>query len=193
MTWRNTLLKKLKISFRRYVFNVGILLINMIRWLTNNTFWKAVTMFCVFSILVVGISIFLIYDKALIGPAYIAIAFFGMGTLTVFKIKIKSVFPDIMFGLIDNGFLVFAAAFGGQVAGVGGAVLGGAAGNTLTDGFGGIIEGKMAEKLKHDSYEANRNSFTTMMGKVIGCLLGAGIGLILVWFISAFWKNFVFQ
>ncbi len=153
----------------------------MKHWLVKNSLWKAIGTFLVISILVVGFSIYFIYDKALIGPAYIFMAFIVIGILKLFGIKLKAVYPDIIFGIIDNGVLIFAALLGGKFAGVAGAVLGGAAGNTLTDGIGGLFEGRIAEKLKRDNFEQERNPISTMLGKIIGCLIGAGIGLILVW------------
>lgn len=162
----------------------------MKRWLTKNTLIKSIGVFVIFSILIIGVSAYLIYNEAFIGPAYVLLAFLGMGVIKLSSIDLKAVYPDIMFGVIDNGFLIFAAVFGGELAGVPGAVLGGAAGNTITDGFGGIIEGKIAEKLKNDHYEENRNSYTTMMGKVIGCLLGAGMSLTIVWFLNFIWAIF---
>ncbi|NCN87129.1 hypothetical protein GW932_04810 [archaeon] len=153
----------------------------MKQWMMKNTLLKALGILIVLSILVVGGSIYFIYDKLWIGPAYIAIAFIGIFIAKIGGVEIKSIYADVVFGIIDNGVLIFTAILGGKFAGVAGAVLGGAAGNTITDGVGGLIEGKIAAKLKRDNYEGEKNSFTTMIGKVIGCLLGAGIGLILVW------------
>ena len=153
----------------------------MKKWLVKNSLWKAIGTLIIISILVVGFSIYFIYDEVLIGPAYIFMAFIVLGILKLFGIEIRSVYPDIIFGIIDNGILIFAAVLGGKFAGVAGAVLGGAAGNTLTDGIGGLFEGRIAEKLKRDNFEQERNPISTMLGKVIGCLIGAGIGLILVW------------
>jgi len=126
----------------------------------------------------------------LIGPAYLLIAFIVIGILRIFGIDLKAVYPDIIFGIIDNGVLIFTAVIGGKFAGVAGAVLGGAAGNTLTDGIGGIFEGRIAEKLKRDNFEEERNSLSTMLGKVVGCLIGAGVGLILIWGIKLIYTGF---
>lgn len=153
----------------------------MKQWMMKNTLLKSLGILLVLSIIVVGASMYLIYQNHLIGPAYLGIAALSIFIMRVAGVDKKSVYPDIMFGIIDNGILIFAAVLGGQFAGVAGAVLGGAAGNTLTDGAGGLIEGKIAAKLKRDHYEEDRNAFTTMIGKVIGCLIGAGIGLTLVW------------
>jgi hypothetical protein len=159
-------------------------------WLVKNNFIKALGIFIVFAIFIVGVSVYFLYDEIMIGPAYILLALLGILILKFTKITLKEVYPDVIFGIIDNGFLIFTTVLGGKIAGVAGAVLGGAAGNTLTDGFGGLIEGKIAQKLRHDHFEENRTAFSTMMGKVIGCLLGAGFGLIIVWLIGEIWNNF---
>jgi hypothetical protein len=153
----------------------------MKQWLVKNNLIKAIGTLLVISILVVGFSIYFIYDEMLIGPAYLFLTLVVMGILRIFGIKLKAVYPDIIFGIIDNGVLIFTAILGGEFAGITGAVLGGAAGNTMTDGIGGLFEGRIAEKLKRDNFEQERNPISTMLGKVIGCLIGAGFGLILVW------------
>ena len=53
-----------------------------------------------------------------------------------------------MFGAIDTGFLGVAALIGASFAGILGAIVGGAAGDAITDGFAGLFEGKMAEYLQ---------------------------------------------
>lgn len=142
---------------------------------------KVITSFVLFSILVIGVSMYFIFNEALIGPAYLFLGFLGIISLKFFKIKLKEVSPDIIFGAIDNGVLIFAAVLGGVYAGVAGAVLGGAAGNTLTDGLGGFFEGRLAEKLRKRNVKTKRTAFSSMIGKMIGCLIGAGAGLIAVW------------
>lgn len=162
----------------------------MKKWMVKNNFIKSFGILLVLSIIVVGVSMYLIYDNHLIGPAYLGIAVFSIFIMKVTGVDKKSVYPDIMFGIIDNGILIFTTVLGGQLAGVTGAVLGGAAGNTITDGAGGLIEGKIASKLKHDNYQEDRNAFTTMIGKVVGCLIGAGIGLTLIWGFKIIYTGF---
>jgi uncharacterized protein (DUF697 family) len=150
-------------------------------WLVKNNLIKAIGTLLIISILVVGFSIYFIYNEMLIGPIYLFLASIVIGILRIFGIKLKAVYSDIIFGIIDNGVLIFTANIGGKFAGVAGAILGGAAGNTLTDGIGGLFEGKIAEKLKRNNFEQERNPTSTMLGKVIGCLIGAGFGLTLMW------------
>ena len=100
-----------------------------------------------------------------------------------------SVYPDIIFGFIDNSVLVVMAVLGGSIAGVAGAVIGGAAGNTITDGLGGLFEGHAAEKLRVRKIIAKRTAISSTLGKMAGCLFGAGVGLILVWAITLVWAG----
>jgi hypothetical protein len=146
---------------------------------------KAITSFIVLSILVVGVSVFLVFEAAFIGPAYIILGGVGVIFLKFFKINVDEVYPDMIFGFIDNGVLVFTAVLGGIYAGVAGAILGGAAGNTITDGLGGFFEGRLAERLIRDNKKIKRNALSTMLGKMTGCLFGAGFGLTLVWGIKS--------
>lgn len=142
---------------------------------------KAITSFTILSILVVGVSMFLVFEAAFIGPAYLILGGMGILFLKFFKINVNEVYPDMIFGLIDNGVLVFTAVLGGIYAGVAGAILGGAAGNTITDGLGGFFEGRIAEKLRRGNKKIKRNALSTMLGKMTGCLFGAGLGLTIVW------------
>ena len=80
--------------------------------------------------------------------------------------------------------MIFAAVLGGAYAGVAGAIIGGAAGNTITDGMGGLFEGHIAEHQRKYKIDNLRTAMSTMLGKMTGCLFGAGTGLIIVWLIS---------
>ncbi len=153
---------------------------------TNHFFSKSVFSLVIISILVISISAFFIESEKYIGLSFLVLAVVAILFLKSYGLNVKNVTPDIIFGVIDNGVLVFAAIIGGAYAGVFGAVIGGAAGNTITDGIGGLFEGHFAEKLRKRNINDQRNSLSTMLGKVIGCLIGAGAGLTLVWFIKIF-------
>tara|TARA_Y100000310_G_C20686953_1_gene819644 strand:- start:1410 stop:1886 length:477 start_codon:yes stop_codon:yes gene_type:complete len=156
----------------------------------KNSLIKALSSFLVFSIIVAAISLYFIFNKALIGPLFILLGFAGWLFLKVVKIKFEAVYPDIIFGAIDNGVLVFAAVLGGMYAGVFGAIIGGAAGNTVTDGLGGLFEGYIAENQRRFKIDNRRTATSTMLGKMIGCLWGAGMGLVVVWMINLAWLVF---
>ena len=147
----------------------------------NHSFVQALTSFFILSIIVLTVSYYFVLKNGLIGIAFIFLGFVSLAVLKFFKIKIKTVYPDLIFGLIDNGVLVFTAVIGAQIAGIPGAIVGGAAGNTVTDGIGGLFEGHIAENQRKYKIENWRNSLSTSLGKMAGCLFGAGIGLLIVW------------
>jgi hypothetical protein len=144
----------------------------------------AFTSFIVLSLVVTAVSLYFVFDKKLIGFLFIGLGFVAWLILGFFKIEFVSVYPDIIFGAIDNGVLILAAILGGAYAGVFGAVIGGAAGNTVTDGLGGLFEGYIAENQRAVKIDNLRTPLSTMLGKMVGCLWGAGIGLVIVWLIS---------
>ncbi len=150
----------------------------------KNGFLKSVTSFVLFSIVIVAVSVYFMQNDKWIGPAFLVLGFVNILIIKFFKIDLASIYPDMVFGFIDNGVLIFAAVLGGSYAGVVGAVIGGAAGNTLTDGIGGLFEGHIAERLRKRKIKDERTALSTMLGKIAGCLFGAGAGLILVWLIT---------
>lgn len=124
------------------------------------------------------VSIFFVYEAKLIGYVLIVLAFLCLASLKFFSIKISTIGPDIIFGVIDNGILAVMAVLGGKIAGVAGAVIGGVVGNAITDGIAGIFEGYWAESLVSDK----RTVLGSAVGKMAGCLLGAGVVLVIVSF-----------
>lgn len=127
---------------------------------------------------IVGVSIFFIYSALWIGLIFIALGLVCLASLLPFKIKLKSIQPDIIFGLINNGFLAIFAIAGGHFAGVTGAIFGGLAGNAVTDGIAGLFEGHSAEKLRLQRISEERTMLKSAVGKMAGCLLGAGAVLV---------------
>lgn len=150
----------------------------------NHKLLKTLVSFLLFSVVVVAVTFYFVYDKFWIGPAFIGLGIVNLGILRIFNVNLKAVAPDMIFGLIDNGVLVFAAVLGASVAGVAGAIIGGAAGNTITDGIGGLFEGHLAERQRKSKIDNLRTAFSSSFGKMAGCLFGAGAGLLLVWLIS---------
>ncbi|MEO7596972.1 MAG: hypothetical protein ABIS26_01030 [Candidatus Paceibacterota bacterium] len=128
----------------------------------------------VLCIVIFFVSTFFVYQLKLIGYVLIALAIICLLSLKLFKIKISSVMPDIIFGIIDNGILALMAVIGGEVAGVAGAVIGGVVGNAITDGIAGLFEGYWAEAY---SFSDKRTILGSAVGKMAGCLLGAGVVL----------------
>jgi len=145
----------------------------------KNKGWASVISVLTLCTVIFAVGLFFVYDTKLIGYVLVALSILCLLSLVPFKIKIKSVKPDIVFGMIDNGILAVMAVAGAEIAGVAGAVIGGVVGNTVTDGIAGIFEGRSAEKLRSKKISERRTILSSAVGKMAGCLLGAGIVLII--------------
>jgi len=123
-------------------------------------------------------SFFFVNNARLIGFVLIILSVVCVISLIPFKIKLQCIQPDVIFGIIDNGILAVMAIIGGHFAGVTGAIIGGVVGNAITDGIAGIFEGYSAEKLRMRKINEERTMLKSAVGKMAGCLFGAGIILI---------------
>ena len=130
-------------------------------------------------IIIAAVSIYFVNSAQWTGIVLIILAILCVLSLLPFKVKLRSIQPDIIFGLIDNGILAVLAIFGGHFAGVAGAILGGVVGNAITDGIAGIFEGYSAEKLRLQLIPEERTMLKSAVGKMAGCLLGAGVVLVI--------------
>lgn len=128
-------------------------------------------------VVISAVSVSLIENDYWMGLALVGLAILCLASLIPFKINLKSVLPDIFFGIIDNGILAVLAIFGGHFAGVAGAIIGGVVGNAITDGIAGIFEGQVAEKMRSKFISEERTMLKSAVGKMAGCLLGAGVVL----------------
>lgn len=137
-------------------------------------------------ILIGAVSAFFVYNQKLIGFVLIALGLITLFSSKLFNIPIKSLWPDIIFGVIDNGILAIIAIIGADFAGVLGAIIGGVVGNTITDGIAGIFEGYAAEISRKKKIKEKRTILSSAIGKMAGCLFGAGIVLIFAWLINNF-------
>ncbi len=144
----------------------------------NKRFLSIINIFTL-CIIVFVVSTEFVHNAKLIGFVLIILALICLFSLKLFRISISSTKPDIVFGIIDNGILAVMAIFGGKIAGTTGAVIGGVVGNAITDAIAGIFEGYWAEKLSTD----RRTILGSAVGKMAGCLLGAGVVL---WFANLF-------
>lgn len=126
-------------------------------------------------VVIFAVSMYFIYDARLIGFVIFGLGLLCLASLLPFRIPFKTIWPDIVFGLIDNGILAIMAIFGGKIGGVIGAIIGGVVGNAITDGIAGIFEGLIAEKTKGD----HRTMLGSAVGKMSGCLLSAGAVLVI--------------
>jgi hypothetical protein len=141
----------------------------------------ALTSLIIISIVAVSVISFVIYNTRLIGPIIIMLGFLPWIPLKIFGRTIKSAGADIIFGAVDTGMLAVAAMIGASFAGVLGAIVGGAVGDSITDGFAGLFEGKVAEYLRKRGIEEARTPLSSSLGKMSGCLIGAGITLTIAW------------
>ncbi|MFA4930895.1 MAG: hypothetical protein WC570_03470 [Patescibacteria group bacterium] len=130
-------------------------------------------------VVVIGASLFFVFDDRLIGYVLLGLFLLCLGFIKMFGISIRSTRPDIVFGFIDNSILVLLAVFGGHFGGVAGAIIGGAVGNAVTDGIAGLFEGAEAERNFTAGKLENRTILGTAVGKMAGCLLGAGVILVI--------------
>jgi len=133
------------------------------------------------SLVAIGSLSLAISYKRLIGPTLLLLGLLSLVPLRLFGRSIKSCSADITFGAIDTGFLGIAALIGASFAGVLGAIVGGAAGDAITDGFAGLWEGKVAQHLRARGIREARTPLSASMGKMAGCFLGIGLLLTVVW------------
>ncbi len=133
------------------------------------------------SIIIVVTVLFVIYKEFLIGPIVLLFGALIISSLFLFGRSCKSVFPDVLFGMIDNGALVILALVGASFLGTLGAIVGGALGNVITDGFAGIFEGYQANQNIKQGVKDERSPVSTAFGKMAGCLIAMGLVLTVVW------------
>jgi len=149
----------------------------------KKNFLVALIKVLVLCIVIFSVSAYFVYDAKIIGWAVFGLGLLCLVFLKFSKIALEHVWPDIVFGLIDNGILAVMAVVGGEIAGVAGAIIGGVVGNAITDGIAGIFEREIAEKLRGRKISEERTMLGSAVGKMAGCLLGAGIVLIIANFI----------
>lgn len=115
---------------------------------------------------------------------FVSIVIFGLGFLPIlvaylFKISFKKMLPDIIFGFIDNLFLIIPAIIGAELFGAKGALVGALVGNAVSDSIAGIFEGSISEWLHERGIDSTRTIIGSSLGKMSGCLL---IGIFLIFF-----------
>jgi hypothetical protein len=131
----------------------------------------------ILTIILLAITYLSINQKKALGPLLILTGIISLMPSLFFKIPFRLLKSDIIFGLIDNGILVVFAIMGAELFGIFGAIVGGAVGNAITDAFAGIFEGVEAQKIKN----GKRTALSVAVGKLAGCLFGAGIVLTIGW------------
>ncbi len=144
--------------------------------------FTAIVTIGILTIIILALAYLSINQKRFIGPLLILAGMISLLPILFFKIPFKLLKADIIFGLIDNGVLVIFAIIGAELFGIFGAVVGSAVGNSITDAFAGIFEGLEARKIKRGS----RTALIVAIGKIVGCLFGAGVILTISWTILGF-------
>ncbi len=136
----------------------------------------------VFFVMIIYVLGYSIEYKPLIGPLFILLGFLTLTPLWAGEnFHLRSSLSDILFGVIDNGIFVIAALIGADLAGILGAIVGGAVGNAISDAVGGICEGEFARWMKGRGIPQERTALQSSLGKLAGCLFGAGSVLLVVW------------
>ncbi|MGA1792330.1 MAG: hypothetical protein ACMUHM_00105 [Thermoplasmatota archaeon] len=135
----------------------------------------------ILSIVIISTITFVIDHARLIGPVLIALGILPWLPLRLFGRSIRSCGADIIFGAVDTGILGIAAIIGASFAGVLGAIVGGAVGDSITDGIAGLFEGRIAIFLRGHGIKEARTPLSSSLGKMSGCLLGVGIVLTVLW------------
>lgn len=152
--------------------------------MSKKNFFLSVLNILTLCFIIASVSVFFLDESRWIGLVLIFLSGVCLVSLLPFGINLKSVQPDVVFGIIDNGILAIMAIFGGHFGGVAGAILGGVVGNAITDGIAGIFEGYSAEKLRLKLIIEERTMLKSAVGKMAGCLLGAGLVLIIAGFFN---------
>ena len=129
------------------------------------------------------ITVIIVFYSMRLGR-YVSLVIFGLGLVPlliayIFKISLKKMLPDIIFGLIDNSLLIIPAIIGAQLFGAAGALAGAVVGNAISDSIAGIFEGSISVWLHTKGIDSKRTILGSSLGKMSGCLL---IGIFLVFF-----------
>jgi len=126
-------------------------------------------------VLIAGVAI-LQYQLPL-GPVVLLLGLLPLLALLMARRRLSRALPDLLFGSIDTGLLAVPALLGAAAFGVHGAIAGGVIGDAITDSVAGLFEGSLAEWLRDRGFDESREAVTTSLGKMSGCLLGAGFVL----------------
>jgi hypothetical protein len=112
-----------------------------------------------------------------VGPVVLGLSVVPVVGLMLAGRRLTAAVPDMVFGAIDTGLLVIPALLGGMAFGVAGAIAGSIIGDALTDAVAGFFEGGISEWLRKKGIEESREAVTSSLGKMSGCLQGAGLVL----------------
>lgn len=130
-----------------------------------------------FGSMVAVIGVITLRRELPVGPIILGCALIPLVGIVFSRNTLRRSIPDLIFGAVDTGLLTIPALWGGAVFGIAGAIAGGVIGDALTDGIAGFFEGSVATWLRKKGIEESREPVSTALGKMAGCLLGAGLVL----------------
>lgn len=129
------------------------------------------------SVIVAAVVIFGLRYQMTIGPIILGLTLLPIFGIIFSKRMFSQAIPDLIFGAIDTGMLVIPAIAGAKYFGIIGAIAGGVVGDAITDAIAGFFEGGIARWLREHGIHESRDPITTSLGKMAGCLFGAGLVL----------------
>jgi len=129
----------------------------------------------IIGVIVAVISVLSLKSEVTIGPVILGLGLLPIMGIKFSKRKLSGSIPDLIFGSIDTGLLVIPAIAGAKYFGISGAIAGSIVGDAITDAIAGFFEGSIARWLREHGIEESRDPISTSLGKMAGCLIGAGI------------------
>ena len=97
---------------------------------------------------------------------FVSIVIFGLGLIPILlayilKFDLRKLFPDFIFGIIDNSILIIPAILGAELFGAIGALAGALVGNAVSDAVAGYFEGSISEWLRSKGINTSRKNLST--------------------------------
>jgi len=129
--------------------------------------------------LVIASIIYFAANLQMIGLILIAAGTLPLISLKLTGEKIKEAISEIVFGAFNTGLIAILAIGGFALEGIFGAIVGVVAGDAITEGFSGILEGEVAEMLMKKGIKEKNDPLISSLGKMAGALLGGGIVLLI--------------
>lgn len=129
--------------------------------------------------LVIASIVYFTANLELIGLILIIISILPLISLKLTGEKIGEAISEIVFGAFNTGLISLMAIGGFALEGIFGAIVGVVAGDAITEGFSGILEGEMTEILMKKGIKEKNDPLISSLGKMAGALLGGGIVLII--------------
>jgi len=138
---------------------------------------KEITNVTVLSAILLAVGYYFLGRITYIGFLIFLLGFLPLIAARLNRLEMKRMIPDMVFGAIDTGLLTIPAIIGAKLFGALGAVVGGVIGDAVTDAIAGFFEGSVAQWLRSKNIEESRLPLSSALGKMSGCLLGAGFVL----------------